>query len=398
MPFESTAPRLGQVGSLDGLRGICVLMIVLFHIGGEKLASFSAAVDVFFVVSGFLITTLLLQEHRRNGSIALRSFYSRRALRLLPPLYPVLAYTFLASLFVKNGRFVGEALKEIGSAFFYMYHVVFAVGLTKFDSKHDFRFLTHLWSLSVEEHFYLVIAALILFIVRRDLVRLFAAAAVIFVLVGAASRLTGHFGPLTFWLQRPDHLLVGVLVSLVNANLPTQLSPTAEKRLKTLGILGAAVMAFAMFASTSFANKLGVAFRFSDLKIFDEMTIGQSRFGLTWTRIGYTMAAWGVAPLLLAVVRCSDWWMTRLLTLRWLRGVGRQTYAIYIWHVPILVVVAERADAWSNDGGVGKLGVAAVAVGSVAIAFLSHRFVEVPAMRIKRRFASDPDSIDVSRR
>ena len=275
-----------------------------------------------------------------------------------------------------------------------MYHVVFAVGLTKFDSKHDFRFLTHLWSLSVEEHFYLIIAALILFIVRRDLVRLFAAAAVIFVVVGALSRVTGHFGPLTFWLQRPDHLLVGVLVALVNAKLPTQLTPTAERRLKALGVVGAVVMAFAMFASTSFANKAGVAFRFSDLKIFEDVKIGEVRFGLTWMRIGYTMAAWGVAPLLLAVVRCSDWWLTRLLSFRWLRAAGRQTYAIYIWHVPILVVVAERAGAWSKYGGAGKLGVAAVAVGSVAIALLSHHFVEVPAMRIKRRFASDPDSID----
>ncbi len=389
--FTTRAPKLGLVGSLDGLRAVAVALVVVFHLLPAKLTSFSAGVDIFFVVSGFLITTLLLQEHRKTGTISLRSFYARRGLRLLPPLYPVLGFTFLISLFVKNGRYVSTALKEILAGFFYVYHVAFTVRLDSNANRH--LFLTHLWSLSVEEHFYLVIAVLVLVVIRRNLARPFLAGAAVFVVAGAALRATEHLGPFVFWLQRPDALLIGVVLAFANAHLPTELDHRHRRVLTTAGLVGLFVTGLGVMASTAIFNKLGIAMKFSNYKAFEAATLGSERFGLTWTQIGYTLVGWGIAPVILAAVRVDDWWLSRLLSLRWMQRVGRQSYAIYIWHVPILIVVADRADAWGGSA-LGALGVIAVAVGSLAVAFASHRYIEVPALRLKHRFASDPDAID----
>ncbi len=94
--FQSVAPKLGHQPPLDGLRGYFMVAVLFAHFNYANFASFAAAVDVFFVVSGFLITTLLLEEDRKAGSISLRNFYTRRALRLLPMLYIVIGVTVVA--------------------------------------------------------------------------------------------------------------------------------------------------------------------------------------------------------------------------------------------------------------------------------------------------------------
>ena len=83
-PFVSSAPKLGLVGGFDGIRGIGVMMVLVGHALFVYFESLVTIVDTFFVLSGFLITTLLLQEHRNTGDIGLRKFYARRAVRLRP--------------------------------------------------------------------------------------------------------------------------------------------------------------------------------------------------------------------------------------------------------------------------------------------------------------------------
>jgi peptidoglycan/LPS O-acetylase OafA/YrhL len=86
-PFRSRAPKMGFVAPFDGVRGFGVIIVVLEHGADGKLAGVASIVDLFFIISGFLITTLLLEEYRGTGRLNLREFYLRRAVRLFPVLY-----------------------------------------------------------------------------------------------------------------------------------------------------------------------------------------------------------------------------------------------------------------------------------------------------------------------
>ena len=99
--WVSKAPRLRHVAPFDGIRGFGVIGVMAGHALPDATLSFSAIVDVFFVISGFLITTLLLQEHRDTGRVDVRKFYARRILRLLPALYVMLAGSVVVGVLVK---------------------------------------------------------------------------------------------------------------------------------------------------------------------------------------------------------------------------------------------------------------------------------------------------------
>ena len=162
--------RLGYRPALNGLRAVAITAVVLYHATDFTFpASGLAGVDLFFVLSGFLITTLLLEEHNRaRNRVALRGFYRRRAWRLLPAMFVLLAL-FLAGLIV-----IGTALERaiaggIAAGVFYCMNFVLAAG-----NVDDMPFgLTHLWSLAAEEQFYVVwpLLLLLVFLVLRSRLR-----------------------------------------------------------------------------------------------------------------------------------------------------------------------------------------------------------------------------------
>src|SRR5262245_43689955 len=146
--MEPTNPPVAsRVPELDGIRGIAVLMVVGFHLAG--IYSGFLGVDIFFVLSGFLITSILLREYHELGTIRLRAFYFRRALRLLPALAVFLAA--YGGICLMRGRPADNTLSAIASVQFY-----YVNWLEAFGSSVDLDMLTHTWSLSVEEHFYFV--------------------------------------------------------------------------------------------------------------------------------------------------------------------------------------------------------------------------------------------------
>jgi peptidoglycan/LPS O-acetylase OafA/YrhL len=155
-----------NIPGLDGLRGIAALTVVLFHGWSERFPG-RLAVQVFFVISGLLITWLLLQERQRNGTIDRKAFYCRRAFRLFPALFALLAWEWLTD-FPHASGIVAAAL------YFANYHVI--IGGQLFG-------LAHTWSLAVEEHFYLIWPQVFLFVRnQRALLRgCFAVAAIEFV-------------------------------------------------------------------------------------------------------------------------------------------------------------------------------------------------------------------------
>ena len=167
--WKSVAPRVRHVKPFDFIRGIGVIGVIAGHALPKDTLSFSAMVDWFLVLSGFLITTLLLQEHRETGRVALKKFYARRSLRLLPALYVTLAMTVVIGVGLKVlGRndplhTLSGLAKEVVAAGLYVHNLVFPT--------QNGIWLGQLWTLGLEEQFYLVVGALMLVALFRGWIR-----------------------------------------------------------------------------------------------------------------------------------------------------------------------------------------------------------------------------------
>ncbi|HEV7535564.1 MAG TPA: acyltransferase, partial [Acidimicrobiia bacterium] len=165
--------RFGHVRPLDGLRAVAVLLVLGYHAGVPGFVGGRAGVDMFFVLSGFLITSLLLDEHRLTGGIRLGAFYARRALRLYPALLVAvtgaLTLAFLKMpVFHASAASLRDTLHGIPFTLFYTMNVARATGWT------NGGLLGHAWSLAIEEQFYLVwpVAVILLFRRRADRARI----------------------------------------------------------------------------------------------------------------------------------------------------------------------------------------------------------------------------------
>ena len=115
--FRSVAPKLGFVAPLDGLRGFGIAVVVLGHASGDRIQGFLSIIDCFFILSGFLIVTLLLQEQRSTGGVDFRKFYSRRAVRLLPALWVNLVFWLLVGVVAELAGKLGHT-GSLGSRYF----------------------------------------------------------------------------------------------------------------------------------------------------------------------------------------------------------------------------------------------------------------------------------------
>jgi peptidoglycan/LPS O-acetylase OafA/YrhL len=380
-PFISNAPKLGYCPPLDGLRGISVSLIILVHASFVPFGSFAATVDIFFAVSGFLITTLLLEEDRRSGRVNLRRFYARRALRLLPLLYVVLVGTLLAAAAVqlvsKNSDILSKAVGDVLAGGTYTYHVFHPVHQELVGGgPPEIRPLLHLWSLSVEEHFYIIGVAVVLIVVRKRWVTqaciLFLA---IWIGIGIA-RFTGHVGPFFAWYQRPESLLIGVALAFVNARLGATLSDRFGLWLRRGAWIALALMGVTVFLGTFLAKPFGLFIPFLVEKG------GSLTDGMHWSRFGFTIVSGSISVIILAVARFPQIPIARFLSWKPFTVLGVRSYAIYLLHVPIGVVMMDT---------LGKkvpalalllyLPVLAVAVE------VCHRFVEKPALKIKLKLA-----------
>ena len=351
-------PRLARalpyVGAIDGLRCLAVVAVIFHHtreVVGDRYPlprGGFLGVDVFFVISGFLITALLLVENERNQSISLKGFYWRRVVRLLPPLIPVLI------VYVAYNVYLGRlGTDEIGAALSALGFVVnwWWVGIGT-----DKPGIVHLWSLAVEEQFYLVWPAFVILVVRR---RTFTIAASI---IGALI-IASAFWRMILWAQsdpadwllvyvrtdaRIDQLLIGALLAL--AWFHRKLPKYASK----LGWPGAAILAGAIV-----------------------LAIPQAAYLYNGV---FTLVALATAAVIAAVIE-GDWWGAQILTLAPLVRIGRVSYGLYLFHVPIFWI--ERTET-SHLPLIVRLLILAVAT-ALATMF-SWRWLEKPALRHKNRF------------
>jgi peptidoglycan/LPS O-acetylase OafA/YrhL len=296
---------------IEGLRGIAVLLVVIFHAGPFGVTGGFIGVDVFFVISGFLITGLLLRERERAGRIDVGAFYARRFRRLLPAATIVIIATLIGSLFAVAPLDLPRVAVDGASAALWVSNIRFATQGGYFAVPGEPSPFLHFWSLSVEEQFYLFWPVLLLLVTRLPRPRLWAGVvlAVITAASFAASAWMTEAAPdWAFYLlpTRAWELALGGLVAVA--------LPWLVRGGRAFGLLAWAGLAGVLWAGLTYTGDLpwpGTAAALPVLATVALVLGGHLRWG--------PAALLGVAPL---------------------RFTGRISYALYLWHWPLLVLPA----------------------------------------------------------
>lgn len=349
--LEASRKRL----DVQGLRGIAVLLVVLFHAGLPVPGGF-AGVDVFFVISGYVITRMLLREIEATGSLRLANFYARRVRRLLPALAAVLVFVALAALLFQSplGYQQDTAKTGVGAALFVANAVLFVITGGYFDPAAEGNPLLHTWTLAVEEQFYLVFPLLLL-LAWKLRGRLSALRVVVVVALVASFLLclwmtyspTLPFGELEYNRRfaffgsptRAWEFAAGALIALWEVKLLARLTDRVAVALGVAGAVGLVLTAVLLREDSPFP--------------------------------GYVAVLPVAATVLLIVAGVATTsGITTWLEARWLTWLGDLSYSWYLWHWPLIVfLLAAFPDA-------PTLAVTAVAAASLLPAWASFRYVE----------------------
>ncbi|HEX2782497.1 MAG TPA: acyltransferase family protein, partial [Ilumatobacteraceae bacterium] len=333
---------------IEGMRAIAVVFVLLYHAALGPFGGGYVGVDVFFVVSGFLITGVLLRDFG-DGARSLPGFWARRARRLLPASVLVIMATIVAGRFVLDPLAQRSLARDAVAAGAFVVNIVFARRASDyFTSQLAPSPLLHFWSLAVEEQFYLVWPLLLLAfrrLRRRRTAVLLTAIGALWVASFVASILvTKHHGPWAFYLlpTRAWELLSGAAVAIVGHRVATGIPSACRAALGWVGV-GAVCSA--------------------------ALLLGERPDFPGW------IALWPVAgtvAMVLGGMGATSHGPQRLLSSPPLVWIGRRSYGIYLWHWPALVLLAAAAGplvAWQR---------CLVLCGSVVIAALTYRALENP--------------------
>jgi peptidoglycan/LPS O-acetylase OafA/YrhL/lysophospholipase L1-like esterase len=351
----SAPPRLGYQPGLDGLRAVSVAAVVLYHADIPWMPGGFLGVEVFFVISGFLITTLLLEERERNGAVSMRGFWTRRAKRLLPALYLLLAVVSVASLLVYRdaaGRMGGDVIAALlYVSNWWQIHL----DQSYFAQAGRPPLLQHLWSLAIEEQFYLLFPPLFVLAVARFAhrnVRWFLIACSVASAVYMAILFTPFEDPSGAYYNtfaRASGLLLGAVLAMVWApwRERRRTGPGAVAAMNVTGVLGLALIVWFL----------------TRVNAFDSFIYRGGFFLLDL-----------VCVAVIAVLVHPSAWLGRVLGVPPLQWLGLRSYSIYLWHWPIFMVTRPGIDV-PFDGW--PLFVLRIAL-TMAAAEASYRYVELP--------------------
>ncbi len=403
---------MGFVPGFDGIRGIGILLVLFNHAWSPLSPSVAGIIDVFFVMSAFLITTLLLQEHRDQNDISMRNFYARRAVRLLPSAYLCIVAWFVVSILFDRER-LPTLVREAGAAVVYLYEIFFPVGLGALDPQLVEKLsIDQFWSLAVEEQFYLLIAVTVLVCIRK---RWMVQLAIVLALIAtwiSWQRWNGVPGPVPIpddpasanpvvrglsllWLSRPDSLMWGVGLAVVNAKLPEPLPAAWRRWLPWVGGVGLIVSFASMFLSSGLLSdlfsKVGLPYPYVPMA---PRTPVESDGQIYLINFGHTLAAVSCIPALLCMVRYKDWVANRLLGWKPVRFMGRMSYTLYVWHTLVFFVVLE---VLGGDAVLGeKWRIPILAAITIVACLPVYYGVEQRMLRVKLRFASEKEVLDLN--
>jgi peptidoglycan/LPS O-acetylase OafA/YrhL len=336
---------------IDGLRALAVVPVILFHAGFQTFSGGFVGVDVFFVISGYLITSIILAE-KQAGTFAIVNFYERRARRILPALFVVLsaclpfAWMWLLPTDMKN---FSQSLVAVSA---FTSNILFWIRSGYFESNAELLPLLHTWSLAVEEQYYVFFPIFLILAWRlgkRWVVLMLASVAV--VSLAAAQWGSARMPAAAFYLlpTRGWELLIGALIAFYVAG-PNKPNPRLSVS-QSGSAAGLLLIAYATFA-------------------FDKHTPFPGLYSLIPTL--------GAALIILFATRQT--FSGKLLSSKPFVGVGLISYSAYLWHQPLFAFARHRSLDEPN-----KWLLPALAVAAMVLAYFSWKYVETP-FRNKQRF------------
>jgi peptidoglycan/LPS O-acetylase OafA/YrhL len=363
-PAQSRTSPFEHRPSLDGLRAVAALLVLLFHAGTPWFDYGYTGVDVFFVLSGFLITSLLVRELRDSGRLRFVSFYARRVRRLLPSALLVLLVTAVAYELVASPAAVAEARGGfVGAAAYFANWYFLGQSHDYFAQEAHPSPVVHYWSLSVEEQFYLVWPVLLLglvLVLRRSGIRLDVVAAGLAAGGLVYAGVVAHGDPMASYYgtgSRAYQLLLGATVALICFR---QERSRRSHRPPTAG------PARGLFAPAG---------------LFVLVAAGTSLFPGDSTFWHGAAAAAGTAFLVYGLEHLPSSGTARLLSWGPARAVGAWSYAAYLWHWPVIVIGDEAGvlpSAW-------YLRTPLIVTVTLLLSAATYRLVEQRARRVTLR-------------
>jgi peptidoglycan/LPS O-acetylase OafA/YrhL len=358
-PGETTKTR-DRAPGLDGVRALAVLIVIGFHEGASGLSGGFLGVDIFFVLSGFLITDLLVSGYDRAGRMDLAGFWTRRARRLLPALAVMLVVVTAAATVIESGQEASLRPALLAAATYtsnwyqILHHVSYFAASAQAGAPPP---LDHLWSLAIEEQFYLVWPLIVWCVIVWMATR---RARVTWALIGVAAsalamtlQYTPGGDPSAVYYGTDTHasaLLIGAALALACPLRTLAATPAAHtRRLDIGGVVGVATLAW---AAGHFSGGDPIVYP-----------------------VGLLLAALGAAALVAAAAASGV--IAAITSWQPLRWVGVRSYGIYLWHWPVIALgtalVGSAASSpwlWLAETGV-----------TIAVAAASWRFIEMPIMR-----------------
>lgn len=344
------------IRSLDGLRGIAVLAVIAYHLNFPWASGGLLGVTIFFVLSGYLITNLLVIEYERNNRIDLKNFWIRRARRLLPAMFTVLfAVTAWATLFAQPFL---ERLREdfIPALFYYSNWWYIFQDLSYFEAMSTPSLLTHFWSLAIEEQFYIIWPLLI-----------------------AGAFLSN--------LNKKQMIKLTLLLALLSALLMALFySPTADPSrvyygtdTRAFSLLIGAALAF-IWPSHKLSKTIPASLRRSldaigafSLTAILIMIVIVNQYDSFLYRGGMLLASL-LTALLLAVLIHPASKISSLMTFKPLTWIGERSYGIYLWHYPVILLTSPQISTTETR----ILTIAVQLALTLVLAALSYKYIEDP--------------------
>jgi peptidoglycan/LPS O-acetylase OafA/YrhL len=363
--FPSALRGGGRVRGVDGLRTLAVGLVMVYHLEPGLLPGGALGVDVFFTISGFVITRLLVAEFARTGNVAMRSFYWRRWLRLVPALLTVCALCAVLALTTKLPGFDG-GWASIGLSATFLVNIVRAAQPGVFNASTSL--LGHAWSLGVEEQFYLLWPPLLLLMLRRITARKVVLCAATLCLLPMVWRFllwspTAAHRIYNGTDTRADQLLAGALLALVVARLRAD-----DRRLAALR----------QWSARLSWPALGVL----ALIVWQVPMTGASVWESSWYTVGFLVAAALSVTVVAALELQPGAWLSRLLSLAPLAWVGRNlSYGLYLWHYPL----GRLLHGLGMPTGLGTWHAPATLAATFAAATASYYLIERPLTRRFKR-------------
>lgn len=336
---------------IDGLRGIAVLLVLLFHSGLSFIPGGFIGVDVFFVISGYLITSIILVD-AKNDQFSYLHFYERRARRILPALYVMAMFVLIVTLFIQVPSDLLKTVKTLLFAVLFSSNVFFWRTTDYFSGASDFEFFLHTWSLGVEEQFYFLFPLVILLLVKRGtwLLRLTLLALLVSFVLSVYTSYHHEWASYYLLPSRAWQMMMGALLAIMSVNV--SLSRRMANSLGVLAILLIVVPAIYYTKQTRFPGVAALAPTF------------------------------GAALVIFVGGIATTHWVGRFLSSRVMTFVGVISYSLYLWHWPIFAFLRNYQADVRLDLSLSLMGI----VASIVMAYLSWRYVEAP-FRNKARFS-----------